>query len=76
MISSFDSVVVVDVGLPLQLSKPNSIFNNHSNSSCDVVRGPICRNYNIFVVKIATVGSLKTDIAFVLIDLLSFPIRI
>ena len=76
MISSFDNIVVVDVGLPFELSKPNSIFKNQCNFSCDIDMGPVCRNYSIFVVNIATLVPLKTDIAFVLIDLLSFPIRI
>jgi hypothetical protein len=46
------------------------------NKFCDVVRGLICSNYNIFVVNIATLGSLKTEVAFVVIDLLRFSIRI
>ena len=65
MISSFDNIVVVHVGLACELSEPNPIFKNQRNCSCDVVRGLICRNYNIFVVNIATLGSLKTDVAFV-----------
>jgi hypothetical protein len=44
----------------------------------DVVRGLICRNYNILpgiVDRVsATAGSVNVDVVFVLCDLLSFPI--
>jgi hypothetical protein len=76
MIFSFDYVVVANVGLPCELSKRNSIFKNQSNGYYGVVMSLICRSYTIFVVNIAIVGSLTTDVAFVLIDILSFPIRI
>jgi hypothetical protein len=52
----------------------------HFTDKDDVVRGLICSNYNIFVVYSEqgfwTSGSLNTYVAFVLIDLLRFPIRI
>ena len=56
------------------MSYPNLIlsFRIKVNKFGDVVRGLICSNYNIFVVNIATLGSLKTDVAFVVIDLLRF----
>ena len=76
MIFSFDYVVVANVGLPCELSKRNYIIKNQCNGSYDVVRSLICRNYNIFVVNIAIVGSLKTDVAFVFIDIMRFQIRI
>ena len=60
------------------MSYPNLILSLRIkvNKFCDVVRGLICSNYNIFVVNIATLGSLKTDVAFVIIDLVRFSIRI
>jgi len=54
MIDSFDIVVAVYEELPYDLSKPKSIFKQSMQcfifiDKSGVVKGLICRNYNIFV---------------------------